>query len=87
LAAAVLLGVGYGACLIAGLRWIEAATVPATRGRVTGLFYVFTYLGFAAPLLLAAWAPRLGDRVSLAWAAVLALATAVEVARGGLRAS
>ena len=87
LAAAVLLGVGYGACLIAGLRWIEAATVPASRGRVTGAFYVFTYLGFAAPFLLAASAPRLGDRASLACAAVLALATAAHVARGGLRAS
>jgi hypothetical protein len=89
LAAAVLLGVGYGACLIAGLRWIEAATVPATRGRVTGLFYVFTYLGFAAPFLLAASAPLLGDRPDavLACAAVLALAAAALVARGGLRAS
>jgi hypothetical protein len=87
LAAAVLLGVGYGGCLIAGLRWIEAATVPATRGRATGAFYVFTYLGFAAPVVLAASAPLLGDRVSLACAAVLALATAAHFARGGLRAS
>ncbi|HET6284824.1 MAG TPA: MFS transporter [Polyangia bacterium] len=79
--AAVLLGTGYGACLIAGLRWIEAATVPAIRGRVTGLFYVFTYLGFAAPFLLAACAPWLGDRASLACTAAVALATAGYSAR------
>lgn len=79
--AAVLLGIGYGACLISGLRWVEAATVPAIRGRVTGLFYAFTYIGFAAPFLLAACAPRFGDAFGLAIAAVWALATAAYAAR------
>ncbi|HEY2903235.1 MAG TPA: MFS transporter, partial [Polyangia bacterium] len=65
LVAAVLLGIGYGACLIAGLRWVELATVPAIRGRVTGLFYLFTYVGFAAPFLLAAGSPHIGDQAGL----------------------
>lgn len=75
--AAVLLGFGYGGCLIAGLRWVEGATPLPSRGRVTGLFYVVTYVGFWAPLLLAALARRLGDGPPLLLAALLALATAV----------
>src|SRR6185437_2411614 len=53
LAAAVLLGCGYGGCLIAGLRFIEGATTADTRGRLTGIYYTITYIGFAAPLALA----------------------------------
>jgi MFS family permease len=77
LAAAVLMGVGYGSCLIAGLRWVEAATVPAIRGRVTGAFYVLTYVGFGAPFALAASAPAIGDRAGLLVAALLVLVTAL----------
>lgn len=80
LLAAVLLGIGYGGCLIAGLRWVEAATVPSVRGRVTGVFYLLTYVGFAAPFVLAACAPYVGDQAGLAGAAVLALVTAARTA-------
>jgi len=69
-------GIGYGACLIAGLRWIEATTPPATRGRVTGMFYLLTYVGFWAPMVLAAVARRTGEGVALWLTAVLALASA-----------
>jgi hypothetical protein len=75
--AGVILGGGYGACLIAGLHWIEFTTPPATRGRVTGLFYVVTYLGFWSPLLLAALARWTGDGMTLVLTALLALATAL----------
>jgi Major Facilitator Superfamily len=75
LGSAALLGSGYGGCLIAGLRFIETNTTPATRGRVTGIYYVLTYLGFAAPLALAAIARRVGDRSSLLAALALAIAT------------
>ncbi len=73
LVAALLLGAGYGGCLISGLRFIETSTAAATRGRVTGVYYAFTYLGFAAPLLLAALAKRMGDVPSLLVAFALAL--------------
>jgi MFS family permease len=78
LGAAVLLGVGYGCCLIAGLRWIEATTPAVNRGRVTGIFYVVTYLGFWAPTGMAALATAgwIGDRATLWMAAGLALVTA-----------
>ena len=68
--AAVMLGSGYGGCLIFGLRFIEASTTPATRGRVTGIYYALTYIGFASPLALAAIARRIGDVPSLLVAAV-----------------
>jgi len=76
LGAALLLGVGYGACLIAGLRWIEATTPPAIRGRVTGVFYVLSYLGFWLPTLMAALAGRFGEGATLWLTAALAIAAA-----------
>ena len=60
LLAAMTLGAGYGGCLVAGLRFVETHTPDAARGRVTGFFYVLAYLGFAAPLILAALAQRHG---------------------------
>jgi predicted MFS family arabinose efflux permease len=51
--AAPLLGAGYGVCMTSGLRLLEAVAPPETRGGLTGLYYVLTYLGFAAPWLLA----------------------------------
>ncbi len=77
LLAAVMLGGGYGGCLIAGLRFIETSAAPSARGRVTGVYYAFTYTGFAAPLLLAALAKSTGDVVSLLVAFALASATLV----------
>jgi hypothetical protein len=75
LGAAVLLGVGYGGCLVGGLRFVEANTSAARRGRVTGVFYVLAYLGFAAPLVLAALAARVGPVTALLATAALAAAT------------
>lgn len=85
LAAAVLLGIGYGACLIAGLRWIEVTTPPEFRGRVTGIFYLLTYLGFWAPTLLAALARRAGEGITLWLTAALALVTAAVTGSQGWR--
>jgi MFS family permease len=51
--AAPLLGAGYGVCMTSGLRLLEAIAPPETRGGLTGVYYVLTYLGFAAPWLLA----------------------------------
>jgi MFS family permease len=92
LGAVVLLGVGYGACLIAGLRWIEATVPAARRGRATGVFYVLTYLGFWTPTLLAALSRAIGESATFSVAVALALATAIATGarpwrsdRGGAR--
>jgi hypothetical protein len=60
-----LLGCGYGGCLIAGLRFVEMTTTSSTRGRVTGIYYALTYIGFASPLALATLARHIGDVASL----------------------
>ncbi len=86
LLAAVMLGGGYGGCLIAGLRFIETSTAPGTRGRVTGVYYALTYTGFAAPLLLAALARPAGDVASLVLAFALASATLLWSLRWSVRA-
>ena len=75
LLAALLLGAGYGGCLIAGLQFIEASTTFETRGRLTGLYYALTYLGFASPLALAQVARVIGDVPSLLGASGLAAVT------------
>jgi hypothetical protein len=71
--AAPVLGAGYGACLVAGLRFVETQSLPAQRGRVIGIFYVLAYLGFAAPLALAAVARRWGEVAALSLTSLLAL--------------
>ncbi len=51
-AAAVLLGLAYGLCLVSGLRQAEALAGPADRGAVIACYYAVAYLGFAAPYLV-----------------------------------
>jgi MFS family permease len=53
LAVAPVLGAAYGICLTAGLRGVQAIAPAHARGGLTGLYYVLTYLGFAAPYLFA----------------------------------
>ena len=65
LLAAALLGTGYGGCLIAGLRFVETNSTSETRGHLTGVYYTLTYIGFAAPLVIAAIARHIGDVPSL----------------------
>ena len=51
--AAVLLGVAYGLCLVAGLRQAEQLAGPADRGAVVACYYALAYIGFASPYLFA----------------------------------
>jgi MFS family permease len=83
LLAALLLGAGYGGCLISGLQFIEKNTGPETRGRLTGLYYALTYVGFASPLALAQVAKVIGDVPSLALAFALAAFTLLGVLVAG----
>jgi MFS family permease len=75
LVSALLLGAGYGGCLIAGLRFIETRSAAATRGRLTGIYYALTYVGFAWPRVLAAISRRIGDVPSLVVTEGLCLTT------------
>jgi predicted MFS family arabinose efflux permease len=51
-AAAVLLGLAYGLCLVSGLRQAEHMARPDERGAVIACYYALAYLGFAMPYLV-----------------------------------
>jgi MFS family permease len=53
LVVAPILGTAYGMCMTAGLQAVQRLARPEARGGITGLYYVLTYVGFAAPYLLA----------------------------------
>ena len=79
-AAAVLLGLAYGLCLVSGLRQAEHMASPDERGAVIACYYALAYLGFGVPYLadgLGALAGKAGAFVALtAIIAGLALWTA-----------
>lgn len=75
LASGVLLGAGYGLVVTAGLREIEARVAPERRGKVVGVYYVLTYVGFALPFVHALVARHLGDVLALRLTACLTLAS------------
>ncbi|MGH9021701.1 MAG: MFS transporter [Acidimicrobiia bacterium] len=58
--AAVMLGAGYGLCLVAGLTVVGWVAEPDARGALTSVFYALAYLGFAAPVLVTLAARRSG---------------------------
>jgi hypothetical protein len=58
--AALVLGCGYGICLVVGLREVERLAGSDELGGLIAVFYSLTYLGLAIPFLLALAAPRSG---------------------------
>jgi len=79
--AGIVLGAGYGLCLVDGLVEVQRIADPATLGALTSTYYVFTYFGFGAPYLLTALSPLAGYPALLLVGAGLAAATAVLVNR------
>jgi MFS family permease len=79
LVVAPILGTAYGLSMTAGLQTVQRLAPPDARGGITGLYLVLSYLGFAAPYLLAlatrVTAPPvvLGITAGVAIAAALAL--------------
>lgn len=88
LAATALLGLAYGLCLREGLLDVDEYTPPEKRGRVIGLYYVATYIGFGISPLIAWITPRVGPSLPFAVFAVLAACSAlirsVQIRRGFL---
>ena len=81
LAAAVVLGAGYGLCLVAGLVETQRLAPPHELAGLTAVFYALTYLGFAAPVLLAALSAVAPYPVLLLVLAALAAVTALATRR------
>ncbi|OXM23936.1 MFS transporter [Rhodococcus erythropolis] len=74
---ALVLGTAYGLCLREGLLDLESLAPPASRGALTGIFYVDTYLGFGLPVLLVVIEPTMGPSLPLVILAAVAAVVAV----------
>lgn len=77
LAATALLGLAYGLCLREGLLDVDEYIPPEKRGRVIGLYYVATYIGFGISPLIAWITPRVGPSLPFAVFAALAAGSAL----------
>ena len=73
--AAVLLGAGYGLCILSGLREVERLAPAGELGSLVAIFYSLAYAGLAIPYLLALAAPHLGYPTALLLAALAAALT------------
>lgn len=82
-AAALLLGGGYGLCLVVGLREVEELAAPDELGAVVALYYSLAYAGLAVPYLLTFAAPHVGyPNALLVTAAVVVLSLLAVLLRG-----
>jgi len=75
LVAALLLGGAYGLCLVSGLLEVQRIARPDDLASLTAVYYAFTYVGFAAPIVLAELAPVASYQTLLAGAAGLGALT------------
>jgi len=76
---APLLGAAYGVCMTSGIQSVQRLAKPESRGGVMGLFYVLTYVGFAAPYLLAVATRTVTPAIALDAVAGLSLITALAI--------
>jgi hypothetical protein len=77
---ALLLGAGYGLCILAGLREVEHLAPAGELGSLVAIFYSLAYAGLLIPYLLALAAPHLGYPTTLLLAALAATLTLLLVA-------
>ncbi|HKO28561.1 MAG TPA: MFS transporter [Solirubrobacteraceae bacterium] len=76
---AIVLGSAYGLCLVAGLVEVQRLAPTRAVAGLTATFYVFTYLGFAAPYLMTVASGAASYAVLLLIASALAFLTAAVV--------
>lgn len=69
----VILGTGYGVCLITGLTEVQRIAGPDDLGGLTAIFYTVTYIGFFFPMLLSKLHSWFSYPVMLGFGAVMAL--------------
>lgn len=85
LAAALLLGTGYGFCLVAGLLETQRIAPAHELAGLTAAYYALTYIGFGVPIVLALLARVATYQTLLLATAVLGLLTLVLVRRNARR--
>lgn len=81
--AALVLGTGYGMCLVAGLLEAQRAAAPDELATLTALYWALTYLGFLLPVLLAALTGLASYPVLLVGVAAVQLASLAAVTVAG----
>jgi hypothetical protein len=74
--AAVVLGAGYGCCLVSGLLETQHIAPPGELAGLTAVYYALTYVGFAVPVVLALLAAAIPYPVLFLGLAAVAVATA-----------
>ena len=62
---AVVLGISFGVCLVAGLLIVQGMAEPEELAGITGVYYSLGYAGFLLPTLLAALTPGVTYPVAL----------------------
>jgi len=83
--ATLLLGAGYGLCILSGLREVEHLALVGELGTLVAIFYSLAYAGLAVPYLIALAAPHLGYPTALLLAALAAAMTLLLLAVQGRR--
>lgn len=79
LVAGVLLGVGYGTCLVAGLLETQRIAPAGELAGLTAVYYALTYIGFGVPLLLTSLTSFASYDVLMLAMAALAVVTLIAV--------
>ena len=82
---AIVLGLAYGICVVAGLILVQAIAEPNDLAGITGVYYSLAYSGFLLPTVLAALLPVLDYSLSLAGVAAICLTCLGAVARAANR--
>ncbi|SMX74291.1 MULTISPECIES: MFS transporter [Brevibacterium] len=70
---AIVLGIAYGICVVAGLVIVQAIAEPKDLAGITGVYYSLAYSGFLLPTVLAALLPVMPYSISLGAVAVICL--------------
>lgn len=82
---ALLLGAGYGLCILSGLREVEHLAPTGDLGSLVSVSYSLAYAGLALPYLLALAAPHFGYPAALLLTALAAALTLLLVGVQGRR--
>lgn len=83
--AALLLGAGYGLCIVSGLKEVEDLAPADELGSLVAIFYSLAYAGLAIPYLIALAAPSIGYPAAFVLAALAAALTLLLVRVQGRR--
>lgn len=84
LVAAVVLGSAYGTLMVSGLFTVQRAAHRDDLGRLTAVYYSFTYLGFFAPFVISVLSKVAPQQYMMMFGMVVALLTALATALAGL---